>query len=211
MGRICISFLFFMPALVLAQPRIAASLDTIAMTIGEDIQYQIEVQTDSTAQVIFPQGQTFLPFEIIDTTKVDIQQLADKALWKRTYTLIQFDSGSYHIPRQRVFVDGTLILTDSLKIEVFTVEVDTLKQPLHPIKPIIEIKKNNTGWWRPFLDSLVGFTNSGDTSIIFDGLLSPQLTDPLTKILLLTNPEAPQIIISNSLLSTDIFYLLGVK
>ena len=88
MGRICIFFLFFLPALVLAQPRIAASLDTIAMTIGEDIQYQIEVQTDSTAQVIFPQGQTFLLFEIIDTTKVDIQQLADKALWKRTYTRI---------------------------------------------------------------------------------------------------------------------------
>jgi hypothetical protein len=145
-----------MPALVLAQPRIAASLDTIVMTIGEDIQYQIEVQTDSTAQVIFPQGQTFLPFEIIDTTKVDIQQLADKALWKRTYTLIQFDSGSYHIPRQRIFVDGTPILTDSLKIEVFTVEVDTLKQPLHPIKPIIEIDKNNTGWWRPYLWCVLG-------------------------------------------------------
>ena len=145
-----------MPAIVLAQPRIGASLDTIAMTIGEDIQYQIEVQTDSTAQVIFPQGQTFLPFEIIDTTKVDIQQLADKALWKRTYTLIQFDSGSYHIPRQRIFVDGTPILTDSLKIEVFTVEVDTLKQPLHPIKPIIEIDKNNTGWWRPYLWGYTG-------------------------------------------------------
>ena len=145
-----------MPALVLAQPRIAASLDTIAMTIGEDIQYQIEVQTDSTAQVIFPQGQSFLPFEIIDTTKVDIQQLADKALWKRTYTLIQFDSGSYHIPRQRIFVDGTPILTDSLKIEVFSVEVDTLKQPLHPIKPIIEIDKNNAGWWRPYLWGVLG-------------------------------------------------------
>jgi hypothetical protein len=140
-----------MPALVLAQPRIAASLDTTAMTIGEDIQYQIEVQTDSTAQVIFPNGQTFLPFEVIDTTKVDIQQFVDKAFWKRTYTLIQFDSGSYHIPRQRVFVDGTPILTDSIKVEVFNVEVDTLKQPLYPIKPIIEIDKNNSGWWRPYL------------------------------------------------------------
>ena len=51
-----------MPALVLAQPRIAASLDTIAMTIGEDIQYQIEVQTDSTAQVIFPTRANLLAF-----------------------------------------------------------------------------------------------------------------------------------------------------
>jgi hypothetical protein len=145
-----------MPALVLAQPRIAVSLDTIAMTIGEDIRYQIEVQTDSTAQVIFPQGQTFLPFEIIDTTKVDIQKLVDKALWKRTYTLIQFDSGSYHIPRQRIFVDGKAVLTDSLKIEVFSVEVDTLKQPLHPIKPIIEVNKNKAGWWRPYVLILLG-------------------------------------------------------
>ena len=47
------------------------------MTIGEDIQYNIEVKVDSTAQVIFPQGQTFLLLEIIDSTKVDVQKLAD--------------------------------------------------------------------------------------------------------------------------------------
>ena len=39
---------------------------------------------------------------------------------------------------------------------MFTVEVDTLKQPLHPIKPIIEIDKNNTGWWRPYLWGVLG-------------------------------------------------------
>ncbi|GIR82033.1 MAG: hypothetical protein CM15mP83_7590 [Flavobacteriaceae bacterium] len=95
--------------------------------------------------MIFPQGQTFLPFEIIDTTKLDVQKLANETLWKRSYTLIQFDSGSYHIPRQKVMVNGSPIFTDSLKIEVFSVEVDTLKQPLHPIKPIIAIDKNNSG------------------------------------------------------------------
>ena len=150
-ARVCVFFLLLMPAFTLAQSRVLASIDTIAMTIGEDIHYNIEVKADSAAQVIFPQGQTFLPFEIIDTTKVDVQKLTDKALWKRTYTLIQFDSGSYHIPRQKVMVNGSPIFTDSLKIEVFSVEVDTLKQPLHPIKPIINIDKNTSGWWRPYL------------------------------------------------------------
>tara|TARA_Y200000002_G_scaffold349748_1_gene326590 strand:+ start:192 stop:1775 length:1584 start_codon:yes stop_codon:yes gene_type:complete len=150
-GRIYFFLLLLIPAFALAQTRVAATIDTIAMTIGEDIQYNIEVKVDSTAQVIFPHGQTFLPFEIIDTTKVDAQKLADEILWKRSYTLIQFDSGSYHIPRQKVMVNGSPIFTDSLKIEVFSVEVDTLKQPLHPIKPIIAIDKNTSGWWRSYL------------------------------------------------------------
>ena len=149
--RIYFFLLLLIPAFALAQTRVTATIDTIAITIGEDIQYNIEVKVDSIAQVIFPQGQTFLPFEIIDTTKVDVQKLADEALWKRSYSLIQFDSGSYYIPRQKVMVNGSPIFTDSLKIEVFSVEVDTLKQPLHPIKPIIAIDKNTSGWWRPYL------------------------------------------------------------
>ena len=113
MGRIYFFLLLLIPAFVLAQTRVAATIDTIAMTIGEDIQYNIEVKANSTAQVIFPQGQTFLPFEIIDTTKVDVQKLTDEALWKRSYTLIQFDSGSYHIPNQKVMVNGTPIFKSS--------------------------------------------------------------------------------------------------
>ena len=102
--RIYFFFSLLIPAFALAQTRVAATIDTIAITIGEDIQYNIEVKVDSTALVIFPQGQTFLPFEIIDTTKVDVQKLTDEALWKRSYTLIQFDSGSYYIPSQKVMV-----------------------------------------------------------------------------------------------------------
>ena len=85
-----------MPALVLAQPH-RGSLDTIAMTIGEDIQYRIEVKTNSTSQVISLKGKPSC-LSIIDTTKVDIQQMADKVLWKRTYTLIQFDSEAITFP-----------------------------------------------------------------------------------------------------------------
>ena len=149
-----ISFVF-LSAMAFAQPQPLATVDTTAMTIGEDIHYELRVQTDSTARVAFPKGQSFLPFEIIDTTKINRKLVGDKLDWSRVYTLIHFDSGTYHIPPQKVWVDGAFFSTDSLKVQVHNMEVDTLKQPLYPIKPIIEIEKNTTGWWRPYLLLLV--------------------------------------------------------
>jgi len=152
--RIYILFVF-VSVLGFAQPQPRAIVDTTAMTIGESIQYELSVQTDSTAKVTFPKSQSFLPFEIIDTTKVFRTSAGTKSDWSRVYTLIQFDSGTFHIPQQKIWIDGVEFLSDSLKIQVHTVEVDTLKQPLFPIKPIIDIEKNTSGWWRPYLLVLV--------------------------------------------------------
>jgi hypothetical protein len=151
MGKAGINILtVFLCAMAFAQPQPQALVDTTAMTIGEDIHYELRIQTDSTARVAFPKGQSFLPFEIIDTTKINRTFVGDKTDWSRVYTLIHFDSGTYHIPQQKVWVDGIAFSTDSLKIQVHNVEVDTLKQPLFPIKPIIEIEKNTAGWWHPY-------------------------------------------------------------
>ena len=152
--RIYILFVF-VSVLGFAQPQPRAIVDTTAITIGESIQYELRVQTDSTAKVTFPKSQSFLPFEIIDTTKVFRTSAGTKSDWSRVYTLIQFDSGTFHIPQQKIWIDGVEFLSDSLKIQVHTVEVDTLKQPLFPIKPIIDIEKNTSGWWRPYLLVLV--------------------------------------------------------
>lgn len=145
----------FVSALGFSQPQPKAIVDTTAMTIGESIQYELSVQADSTARVTFPKNQSFLPFEIIDTTQVFRTLTGTKSEWSRGYTLIQFDSGTFHIPQQKIWIDGVEFLSDSLKIQVHTVEVDTLKQPLYPIKPIIDIEKNTAGWWRPYLLVLV--------------------------------------------------------
>lgn len=141
----------FYSVVLLAQPQPQAKVDTTAMTIGEDIRYELRIQTDTTSSVAFPKGQSFLPFEIIDTTKINRKLVGDKSDWSKVYTLIHFDSGTYHIPQQKVWIDGNTFLTDSIKIQVHNVEVDTLKQPLYPIKPIIEIEKNTAGWWHPYV------------------------------------------------------------
>jgi len=41
-------------------------IDTTFIKIGEQINYKITVEADSTAQVIFPEGQTFSPLETVE-------------------------------------------------------------------------------------------------------------------------------------------------
>ena len=59
------------------------------------------------------------------------------------YRLTQFDSGGYVIPTQKVIIGEKPFYTDSLKVEVITIQVDTTKQGLYDIKPIIEVRKSS--------------------------------------------------------------------
>ena len=46
-------------------------IDTTKIRIGEQINYKINVETDSTSLVVFPEGQTFLPLESVEALKID--------------------------------------------------------------------------------------------------------------------------------------------
>ena len=54
----------------------------------------------------------------------------------KKYTLTSFDSGRYVIPGQEIFIKDKRFLTDQVIIDVATVQVDTIKQPMHHIKEI---------------------------------------------------------------------------
>jgi len=125
-----------------AEPIITSRIDTTAITIGEEIQYTLKVEVDQTATVVFPEGQTFSPLEMIESYKVDTAFAKAKMTLIKKYGLTQFDSGSYKIPRQRVIVGTKTIETDSFKVEVANVVLDTINQGLYDIKPAIEIPKN---------------------------------------------------------------------
>lgn len=130
---------------------IRASLDTTSILIGEQVRYRISVETNSEDLVVFPEGQTFSPLEMIESYSVDTTQLQERLQLSREYALTQFDSGSYTIPQQRVQVNDQAFLTDSIKIEVVDVVVDTTKQKLYPIKPSVEVPSELTfpgwAWW----------------------------------------------------------------
>ena len=124
------------------EPRLRSYADTTQIRIGEQIRFTVEVEVDTLAQVIFPEGQTFSPLETVEAFKTDSTRKDDRLILIKTYALTQFDSGNYLLPTQRIEIDGRGYLTDSLSIAVGTVPVDTTKQKMYDIKPLIPAERS---------------------------------------------------------------------
>lgn len=141
--------LLLLVSVVKAQ-EVTIEADTKEIKIGEQIKYKISVETSGEESVVFPDGQTFFPLEMVRTTPVDTLSKGEKIRLEKEYFLTQFDSGNYTIPRQRIRINATDFYTDSLRIAVNSVVVDTIKQPLYDIKPIVDIvptKSTNVWLW----------------------------------------------------------------
>lgn len=149
------SFLFFFLSSFVLTAQVTSEIDTTKIRIGEQINYKINVEADSTALVVFPEGQTFTPLEAVEALKIDTTKKDAKFLLSRIYKLTQFDSGVYTIPRQKVIINDTPFYTDSLKVAVNTIEVDTTKQKLYDIKPIIDVEKSGNNRWQFIIGVIV--------------------------------------------------------
>ncbi len=135
------------PSMAQGEPVIRSEADTAQIRIGEQIKFRITVETDTTSQVIFPEGQTFSPLETVEAFKTDTNKTRDRMILQKIYALTQFDSGIYVLPTQRIEIDGTGYFTDSLLIAVATVPVDTAAQKMYDIKPLMSVERNNSLFW----------------------------------------------------------------
>jgi hypothetical protein len=135
--------------------KIESSIDSLSIKIGQELTYKIEVDVDTTSLVVFPEGQTFQPLEMIESYPVEATKMNDRFKLIKKYGLTQFDSGKYTIPRQKVVIGDYEFMTDSLQVEVNNIVVDTTKQGLYDIKPIIEVDKSASKWWLYFLGILL--------------------------------------------------------
>lgn len=131
-------FLLFSFSLFAQQPKVTATIDSSNIQIGEQIKYSIQVETDSTDMVVFPEN-SFSPLEVVESLKTDTTRNEDRFKLLKEYALTQFDSGRYMIPAQKVLINEKQFLTDSIPVEVATVEVDTTKQKMYSIKPSVEV------------------------------------------------------------------------
>lgn len=129
-------FLIFLIAMLTTtfsgRAQVRAEIDTTRIRIGEQIQYEIIV--DETKDVRFPKFELDSLNRIGLVTSHKIDSLKNQLIKK--YTLTSFDSGRYVLPGQEVFIRDKRFLTDPVVIDVATVPVDTLKQPMYPIKTI---------------------------------------------------------------------------
>uniref|UniRef100_UPI0040482C54 BatD family protein n=1 Tax=Mariniflexile sp. TaxID=1979402 RepID=UPI0040482C54 len=147
--------IFFFLSSFFSFSQVTSSIDSTKIKIGAQITYKISVESEPNSLVVFPEGQTFSPLEMIESYAVDTIKNKDKFNLIKKYGLTQFDSGKYTIPRQKIIIGDKTFFTDSLKVEVNNVVVDTTKQGLFDIKPIIEVKKQGSDWWKYLLMALL--------------------------------------------------------
>ncbi len=133
------------------EPTVKAKIDTTSIRLGEQINYTVVVEADQLATVIFPEGQTFSPLEMIESYKVDTSFAQAKMTLIKKYGLTQFDSGSYKIPSQRILIGDRTLQTDSFQVEVANVVLDTVNQGLYDIKPEIELPTDYSKFWKYLL------------------------------------------------------------
>ncbi|WCO01875.1 BatD family protein [Psychroserpens ponticola] len=134
--------------------QVTSSIDSTKIKIGQQITFKIEVEADTTDLIVFPEGQTFSPLEMIESYKVDTTKNNAKYQLIKTYGLTQFDSGSYTIPKQKIIIGTKTFFTDSLQVKVSNIQVDTTKQGLYDIKPFIKVDKSSSNRWLMILGIL---------------------------------------------------------
>lgn len=143
------AILFFFAAVTVfgQQKPLQTSIDSTKIKIGSQAKLILKATVDTAAKVSFPTGKNFGQLEVINSYPIDtIRKGAIYELVKK-YGLTQFDSGRYVIPRLPVVINNNTIQTDSLALEIYNIKVDTLKQKLFDIKPVVEAKSDNSFWW----------------------------------------------------------------
>ena len=126
--------------------QIKSAIDSTSIQIGEEIKLKLSVEVEATDLVVFPETKSVGLLEVIASYKIDTLKNKQKYILNKEYGLTQFDSGHYTIPQQKIIINSKTFLSDSILVEVRDVAVDTTKQKLFGIKPVIEVEKPSEGF-----------------------------------------------------------------
>lgn len=159
LNRVLNAFLFLVS--IYSYSQITASVDSATVNIGAQITYKIELKTDTINSVIFPEGQSFTPLEMIESYQTDTVVSKGKYLLTKSYGLTQFEPGQYVVPQQKIVIAGQQYKTDSLLVKVNTIAVDTSKQKMFDIKPMVAVEKPASDWWKYLLLGLLALSIIG--------------------------------------------------
>jgi len=151
-NKIFILYLTLLSAVVFAQQKpLVTSIDKTKNKIGGEFQLTLKTSVDTTAKVAFPNPKNFGALEVIESYKIDTVKNGARYDLIKKYGLTQFDSGKYTIPRVTVLINNKPFFSDSLRVEVDNVVVDTLKQKMYDIKPIAEVTSSKSWIWKLIL------------------------------------------------------------
>ena len=135
--------------------KVTTSIDTTKNKIGAQFNLTLKTEVDTATLVTFPAGKNFGALEVIRSYKIDTLKNGGKYELIKKYGLTQFDSGNYTIPSLKVLIGKNVLFSDSLKVSVQNVAVDTLKQKMYEIKPIAKAERSSSWIWKWILGILL--------------------------------------------------------
>ncbi|TRX23846.1 hypothetical protein FNW25_05185 [Flavobacterium franklandianum] len=150
MKKILLYFLFT-TSVFAQQKQVTTSIDTTKNKIGAEFKLTLKTNVDTLSRVVFPNLKNFGSLEVIQSYPIDTIRKNDRYELIKKYGLTQFDSGKYTIPRVKILINNKVFLSDSLKVEVANVQVDTLKQKMYDIKDIVPANEGIGDWWKYLL------------------------------------------------------------
>jgi len=141
-------FLFLLTSAVFAQQKqVETSIDTTKNKIGAEFKLTLKTVVSSKSKVVFPQPKTIGSLEVIQSYPIDTVKKNDTYELIKKYGLTQFDSGKYTISPVQILIDKKPYFSDSIKVEVAAVKVDTLQQKMYDIKDISTAESSFGNWW----------------------------------------------------------------
>ncbi|UTN04998.1 hypothetical protein L0669_03635 [Flavobacterium bizetiae] len=149
-------FLFLLSSSIFAQQKqVETSIDTTKNKIGAEFKLTLKTVVSSKSKVVFPKLKNIGPLEVIQSYPIDTVKKNDTYELIKKYGLTQFDSGKYTIPSIKILIDKKPFLTDSIRVEVANVKVDTLQQKMYDIKDITPVDNGIGDWWKYVLGLII--------------------------------------------------------
>ncbi|MFZ4105236.1 hypothetical protein [Flavobacterium sp.] len=145
-------FLLIFTSTLFAQ-KVTTSIDTTRNKIGAEFKITLKASVSNKDKVVFPKAKNFGALEVINSYKIDTVKTNDRWELIKKYGVTQFDSGKFTIPRIAILINGKPTFSDSLKVEVFNVKVDTLKQKMYDVKDVAQAE-TSSNWWKYLLGIL---------------------------------------------------------
>ena len=134
--------------------KVTTSIDTTRNKIGAEFKITLKTTVGNKDKVVFPKAKNFGALEVINSYKIDTVKTNDRWELIKKYGVTQFDSGKFTIPRISILINGKPTFSDSLKVEVFNVKVDTLKQKMYDVKDVAQVE-TSSNWWKYLLGILI--------------------------------------------------------
>ena len=150
-----ILFLLLSTVVFAQQKRVTTIVDSTKVKMGAQINLTLKTTVDTLSKVVFPEANLFGAMEVIESYPTDTIKENFKYQLIKKYGLTQWDSGSYTIPRLQVLINDKPHFSDSIRVEIAPVLVDTLKQKMYDIKDVIAVDDSFSYWWLYLLGIIV--------------------------------------------------------